>query len=175
MPATLHVRDDDHGDVVLVDRDSRSLLRSVLELLEASPQNSPSEVVFRLQHTLGSDPDVNVERLMLLQHVVRSLNGTIEPSLPLLTNTPTPEDTPEPGIVPHLVANPAQPELVYAQGRFAFTTMWFKVKVIGSRKKEPSIRVKYIARMNGDTHIACLPSPQKDYVYATQTTVPELG
>ena len=168
MSTTLQARDD---DVVLVGRDSRPLLHSVLELLQASPQNSPNEAVFRLQNVLGSDPDVNVEKLMLLQHVVRSMNGTIAPSLPLL------EDTPTPDIVPQSVANPdnAQPEFVYAQGRFAFTTMWFKVKVIGSRKKEPSIRVKFIARMDGQTRIDCLPSPQKDYVFATQTTVPELG
>ena len=60
-------------------------------------------------------------------------------------------------------------------GTFCFYNLWFKVKVIGTRKKEPSIRVKFIARMDGQTRIDCLPSPQKDYVYATQTTAPELG
>ena len=112
------------------------------------------------------------------------INSHFSPGCSLRTGRPTPrpwtqplEDTPTPDIVPQSVANPdnAQPEFVYAQGRFAFTTMWFKVKVIGSRKKEPSIRVKFIARMDGQTRIDCLPSPQKDYVFATQTTVPELG
>jgi hypothetical protein len=60
-----------------------------------------------------------------------------------------------------------------ALGQFAFTQMWFKFKVIGRRKTEPCIKVKYLERMaDGATRNECLPSPKFDYVFETQNIEP---
>ena len=62
---------------------------------------------------------------------------------------------------------------LYAKGRFNSTDMWFVVKELARRTtKEPSIKVRFLSRLDGSTMTTLLPSPSIDWVYEVTTTKP---
>lgn len=148
------------------------VLHEVLRLLSAADERGPEDLVFRLENIMTSNPDVNMERIMLLHHVVSSLwSGTIRVSLPVST-TEMATQSPGPPENDAQMVSPSE-DVCYALGRFNFKDMWFKVKVIGHRQTEPRIRVLYLARLDGESRAECLPSPRRDYVHVTQHEAPD--
>ena len=60
----------------------------------------------------------------------------------------------------------------YAVGRFNYTNMWFVVKELQRRNKQPNIQVRFLSRLDGSTLSMLLPSPRVDWVHIVTTVKP---
>ena len=63
----------------------------------------------------------------------------------------------------------------YALGRFNYTDVWYVVKELRRRDKDPQIQVKFLSRLDGSTGSTLLPSPSTDWVMHITTRKPNVS
>jgi hypothetical protein len=160
-------RDDDNADLV----------GRTIQLVNTHTEPHLN-VNFVISNLLGEDTNVNESRLMVLEHLVQLWGASVRPNS-VVTHTQVMNasmaDMQLAGAADTKLSDDAPTSklpIFYALGRFNYTDVWYVVKELQRRHKEPKIKVKFLSRLDGSKGSTLLPSPSIDWVMDITTHRP---